>query len=415
LSEAPAHERPLPRVRRILAIANRVPYPLDDGWKVRTFHVLRALSEIAPVSLAAFATEPAEHVQALTAAMGGRLTASLAPAPASATPVALALGALTRDPVHVWNQESHALREIVRREGARSDIDLVLSVTTFMSRYAALARAGALQVCDTHNIDSILLSRYAETETRTLRRWYALRTARNLAGLEQRTYAKMDEVWFCSQKEADIATAQLPALRACHIPNGVDTTHMQPQGDAPVVPLRALFFGKLDYYPNEDAMLYLAESIWPRIRSMAPGATLDVVGASPPPRVRALCESMPDWTCVGRVSDVRPYLARAACVLVPLRAGGGTRLKILEAMAMGRPVVTTTIGAEGLSLRPGEEAMFADHADAFADAVVRVFTAPELARSLGTAARAAAVERFGWSNIAGRIHDRIAALPPRRT
>jgi glycosyltransferase involved in cell wall biosynthesis len=155
-----------------------------------------------------------------------------------------------------------------------------------------------------------------------------------------------------------------------------------------------LFFGALDYYPNHDAVLHLLRSAWPPIAARHPDARLVIVGQKPPPEILAF--RGPRVEVTGRVDDVRPHLAAAAVTIAPLRVGGGTRFKILEAMAMGRPVVSTTLGAEGIEAAPGRHLLIADDDASFAAAVGRVLDDAPLADELGRAGRALVEERYSW-------------------
>jgi glycosyltransferase involved in cell wall biosynthesis len=158
----------------------------------------------------------------------------------------------------------------------------------------------------------------------------------------------------------------------------------------------------MDWYPNEDAVLHFVDTILPRIRRDVPDVSLTVVGRNPTPRLRRLGEQA-GVRITGTVDDVRPHVANAAVCVVPLRVGGGTRLKIFEALAMGKAVVSTSIGAEGLPVESGEHAMIADDPDDFASAVVRLLQRPDERHRLGSAGRRLVEERFSWHEVARRF------------
>jgi glycosyltransferase involved in cell wall biosynthesis len=191
------------------------------------------------------------------------------------------------------------------------------------------------------------------------------------------------------------------------VQTGVDTEYFSPQASDASAP-HLVFTGSMDWLPNEDGMLYFVKEILPRIRSRIPAATLSIIGRAPTPAVRRLAESDPGHIDVtGRVDDVRPHVAAGMVYVVPLRIGGGTRLKIFEAMSMGKAVVSTTVGAEGLPVTPGRDIAIADDPQAFADAVVRLIQDPDARRRYETQARRLMVERFDWSSAA---QDFAAAL-----
>jgi glycosyltransferase involved in cell wall biosynthesis len=196
------------------------------------------------------------------------------------------------------------------------------------------------------------------------------------------------------------------------VPTGVDTSFFAPAREAAVDPHRLVFTGSMDWLPNEDAMLYFCREILPRIRRVEPGVTVSIVGRAPTPAVRRLAAD-PAIEVTGRVEDVRPHIARGAAYIVPLRIGGGTRLKIFEAMSMGRAVVSTSVGAEGLPVADGRDLLIADDPDRFADAVVRVLRDRDLRAGLERAARRLVVERYDWSAAAAVLEEALAAAANR--
>jgi glycosyltransferase involved in cell wall biosynthesis len=199
--------------------------------------------------------------------------------------------------------------------------------------------------------------------------------------------------------------ADAPQARTAVVPNGVDLDFFR-AGATPAVraPTTLLFFGAIDYHPNTDAMLFFAREVMPLLRSRVPRVRLCIVGRRPPEAVTAL--RGPDVEVAGAVEDVRPYLERAAVVIVPLRLGGGTRLKILEALAMGKAVVSTTLGAEGLDVVPDRDLLLADDPATFAAQIRRLLDDPELAARIGAAGRRVVEARYGW----GASVERLSAF-----
>jgi glycosyltransferase involved in cell wall biosynthesis len=235
-------------------------------------------------------------------------------------------------------------------------------------------------------------------------------TARNLAQLERAVYNRVDAVWVCSDEDRVIALKIAPHCNAWTVPNGVETDRMAPRAGDAAAPSSGVFFGKLDYFPNVDAIEYLARDIVPRIRKSEPAFTLTLAGPAATERVRELARSTPGLRYVGRVDDVRELLASAAVVLVPLRVGGGTRLKIVEAMAAGRPIVTTTVGAEGIEVRHDRDMMLADTTAEFVDATIALLRDPARGNRLGEAARMTAVKTYDWTVIGEIVRGSIDRL-----
>jgi polysaccharide biosynthesis protein PslH len=205
-------------------------------------------------------------------------------------------------------------------------------------------------------------------------------------------------------------------VRVSSVPTGVDTDFFRPSGTVSRKPGSIVFTGSMDWMPNEDGMVWFVEEILPRIERAVPEATLTIVGRNPTSRVKALADGRPRISVTGTVPDVRPYLEAASVVVVPLRVGGGTRIKIYEAMGMERAVVSTTIGAEGLDVRDGKHIVLADDPDAFADAVIGLLRSPERAADIGHASASHVRTHFGWASVAEQFAERCstAASPSER-
>jgi glycosyltransferase involved in cell wall biosynthesis len=190
----------------------------------------------------------------------------------------------------------------------------------------------------------------------------------------------------------------------------VDTTYFAPAvPTTPVKPAHLVFTGSMDWLPNEDGMLFFVREILPLIRQAEPGTTLSIIGRAPTPAIKRLAEDA-GIEVTGRVDDVRPHIAAGSVYVVPLRIGGGTRLKIFEAMAMAKAVVSTTVGAEGLPVTTGENVVIADEPAAFARAVVNLIRDPEQRRRLELEARRVVVERYDWSAVAGDFEEALGRL-----
>jgi glycosyltransferase involved in cell wall biosynthesis len=254
-------------------------------------------------------------------------------------------------------------------------------------------------VVDSHNIDYDLARQYARAGSSLGRRLYAAANWRKLRREELGTYRNADGVYLCSAADERRLVDQIPGVRTAVIPNAADVEYYQPRPTDPPPDGRTLvYFGLLSYVPNVDGVTYFVRDIWPRIAESHPEARCKIIGGQPPPSILALAGPRIELT--GFVSDLRPHLAAAAAVVVPLRLGGGTRLKIVEAMAMGKAIVSTTVGAEGIEAVPGRDLLVEDEPVAFADAVNRLLAEPDLAARIGQSARQLAVERYAWSKAA---------------
>jgi glycosyltransferase involved in cell wall biosynthesis len=254
-------------------------------------------------------------------------------------------------------------------------------------------------VVDSHNIDYDLARQYAGVGNSWARRIYAGANWRKLRREELGTYRDADGVYLCSAADERRLLDQVPAVRTAVIPNAADVEYYQPRPADPLPDGRTVvFFGLLSYAPNVDGVIHFIQDIWSRIAGAHPEARCKIIGGQPPPSLLALAGPRVELT--GFVEDLRPHLAAAAAVVVPLRLGGGTRLKVVEAMAMGKAIVSTTVGAEGIEAIPGRDLLIEDQPEAFADAVNRLLADPDLAARIGQSARRLAVERYSWSGAA---------------
>jgi polysaccharide biosynthesis protein PslH len=259
-------------------------------------------------------------------------------------------------------------------------------------------------VVDSHNIDYDLARQYTRTGGSLLRRLYAEVNWRKLRREELGTYRRADGVYLCSVADERRLRDEIPAARTKVIPNAADVEFYKPRPADPLPDGRTVvFFGLMSYMPNIDGVSYFLQDIWPRIAEANPDARCKIIGGSPPAQLLAMAGPRIEFT--GFVPDLRPHLAAAAAVVVPLRLGGGTRLKIVEAMAMSKAIVSTTLGAEGIDAVPGRDILIEDEPDAFAEAVSRLLTNPDLAARIGNSARQLSEARYAWSAAARALES----------
>jgi glycosyltransferase involved in cell wall biosynthesis len=254
--------------------------------------------------------------------------------------------------------------------------------------------------CTHHSIESDLLRLRAEQIRSTWARRYLRVQADRIERLERTMTHRFAVNVMMSELDAERLRALNPRAKTVVVPNGVDTEHFRPSA-APPVEGRVAFLGPTYMFPNRDAIDFFLGEVWGRVRGAVPHASLHLIGKNSP-EDRARFTSQPAVTCNGYVPDIRPHFAEAACSIVPIRVGGGTRLKILDAWAMGKAVVSTAVGCEGLAARDGENILIRDEPAAFAEAVVRVLTDATLRQRLEVNARRTAEECYAWP-IVGRV------------
>ena len=306
-----------------------------------------------------------------------------------------------------------ALDEILSRQVF--DV-VIISAGLFLSRYRFRKSNGNHSlprlVLDEHNIEFDLQRQMTRIGS-PLRRLHHIVNWPKLRREEIEDWCRMDGVTFTSHVDEERARALAPSMRSAVVPSAVDLRAFRPApDDPPPDSSTVMFFGINDYYPNTDGIFFFIREVWPLLAASHPQARVKIVGPRPTPEILAQRSARVEVT--GAVDDVRPHLAKAAAVIVPLRLGGGTRLKIVEAMAMGKPIVSTSIGAEGIDVEDGRHLLIADTPVQFATAVGRVLDDRTLAARLGAEGRALVTARYSWEAAASGLEGflREVLAPP---
>lgn len=262
-----------------------------------------------------------------------------------------------------------------------------------------------------HNVEYLLRKRKCDVEKNPLRKWILRSEWTKTRAVESTVCRRFDRVLAVSEDDRDTMCREFGVRNVSVLPTGVDTDYFAPP---PVgsQPGRIAFVGSMDWDPNEDGVSWFLRDVYPRIRQAASNASLSVVGRNPSVRLRSLAARHPDIEITGRVADVRSYLSEAEVVIVPLRVGGGTRIKIPEAMAMAKPVVSTTVGAEGLPFRHGRELLIADQPEEFAKSVVTLLHDRAFRHAISASARKVVVENHGWEAVVDAVESNLRELAP---
>jgi polysaccharide biosynthesis protein PslH len=388
---------------RLLWLTPEVPEPAGSGGAIRAFHQLRGLAERG-VDLTVVA--PAYEPQARRAreAFASAVRLELAPRPASQpreglgavlADRALALAAVT-DPWLGWQARVfwREIRGRVERELARHPPDAVIVEHEFALRWASelppSPRIGGVFQNTYWTVYERRSTAFSDLEARRLRRYVA------------RHVGRLSHAWTVSDVDRAELGRLAPGLLVDVVPNGVDVRRFAPP-DAPGEPDRLLFSGTLDYPPNAEGIAWFADEVLPRLRVRRPGVRLTVVGRNPPRRVRAL-DADPAIDVTGWVDDLAPYQRAAAVAVAPLRSGSGTKLKVLEALAVGRPLVATSVAAEGIDVVDGVHLLVRDDPPAFAEAVADLLEDRDRAERLAIAGRRLVVDRYDWNVLADLMH-----------
>jgi polysaccharide biosynthesis protein PslH len=387
---------------RILFLSPRQSLPARSGAKLREYHFLRALSRSAEVTYLYFADPGAQPLTVADLPFCREVAG--VPKPGAYGYGKTVMGILGSSPLPILNYTSLPMSAALERMMGARDFDIIHLDGIHMSHYAleAWKRKNSQHVIfNWHNIESEAMRRYSATTTSMARRWYAGYTAGKMERIESNMLHRAFGHILCSEREREQLRRIAPEARIEVVENGVDTGYFA-DSEGPATSPRIVFVGAMDYFPNSDAAGFFANQIWPQVRSRLEAtcqenAELTIVGSNPGPAVLALGE-LPGVKVAGMVPDVRPYYRGALAAVVPLRTGGGTRLKILEAMAAGVPVVSTPLGAEGLEVVAGENLLLAESGDAqgWADRLGSLADSPTLRQQLIDAGLKLVRTRYDW-------------------
>jgi len=355
---------------RILWIKTELLHPIDKGGRIRTYQMLRSLArhhhvtylalddgQAAPDALAR-AKEYAQEVVVVPFQPAAKLSPAFF--------ADLLRNLFSPLPYAIARYRSPKLREQIQRLGSDADLIVCDFLTPSLNVPDGLP---APVILFQHNVEAMIWQRHAAVPQNPLRRAYMRIQWRRMLRHEAAECRRFSYVVGVSEIDADLMRHHYSLASVGHVPTGVDLEYFTSAQPRPTDNPELVFVGSMDWMPNDDGIRWFAAEVFGRVQQLVPGAKLTVVGRSPSQGMRELAARNSDIEVTGAVPDVRPYLERAAISVVPLRVGGGTRLKIYEAMAMGAPVVSTTIGAEGLPVRNEEHMLIADTPDAQAVAI----------------------------------------------
>jgi len=397
---------------RILYLTQVLPYPLNTGAKVRQYYVLRYLSQKHRVKLVSFvrADDQPEYIAHLEEFCTSVYTVPMLRS-RWRDARAVVKGLLTGQPFVIVRDEIAAMRATIERLLASEHFDIVHADQVSMAQYGLLGR-GPRRVLDLHNAMYLVTQRLADAEPNLFRRLITQRETAALARYEAGLCSRFDDIVFVTDQDRQAiqfqislawrqgqanSKSKIPDERFNTIPICVD-----PADKLPVIPVadpyRVTVLGVMYWPPNAEGVVWFAREVWPSVRAQFPQARFTVVGKNPLPEVCELRESG-GIEVTGYVEDLAQILAETAVFIVPLRAGGGMRVKILDAWCWGLPIVSTSIGAEGIALRDGENILIADSAQAFAQATMRLLGETELNHALRQNGRRWVEEKYDWRKV----------------
>jgi sugar transferase (PEP-CTERM/EpsH1 system associated) len=391
---------------RILWLKTELLHPVDKGGKIRTYHMLKELKREHHITYLTLddgtaapdaresATEYCNELVCIPHCAAEKFT--------SAFYAELARNLVSSLPYALKKYQNSRMKAEIESRMAGGSVDLV--ICDFLTPAVNMPESSACPtVLFQHNVESLIWKRHYQVQSNPLKKAYLFDQYRKMRAFESEACHRFNQVIAVSQADAEIMRREFDITTVDDVPTGVDTTYYKPNGTVPKRPSNLVFTGSMDWLPNEDAIRWFTDAVLPLIRKAKPDVTVTIVGRNPSPALVELGKRDAAVEVTGRVDDVRPYMDRAAAYIVPIRIGGGTRLKIYEAMAMEQPIISTTVGAEGLPLVNGKHLLLADTAESFAAAVTQVLADSALARQLGASAASLVRERFGWRGVTDRF------------
>ena len=384
----------LPETLNLLVLTSNVPYPPTDGGRIAVFEPIRRLAERGHrITLLAFGSREAKDWSPLEQycsleVVGHDSANHILPA---------ALNMMSQTPYTISKYKSSAMVARLRQRLASEAFDLVQVEHLHMGQYLPIIKEyGLPMLLRQQNVESVMTERFWR-QARGLYRLYVGLQIAKLRRFEVQVCLQADACLMMTEVDAECLKRMNPHISTVVIPAGVDLTYYHPSPESNKEN-EIVFVGAMNWAPNIEAVLWFCGEIFPKVKRQLANVRLCIVGKDPPPSVRRL-SSRPDVYVTGFVQDVRDYVAKASVFLVPLRVGSGMRLKILEAMAMGKAVISTRIGAEGIEAVDGQHILLADTADDFSASVIRLLTDANMRRHIGQNARRLVERRYSWNTM----------------
>lgn len=387
---------------RILWLKTELLHPIDKGGKIRTYQMLKQLKKkhyityltLDDGSAEADALEKSTEYAHETIAIPHNTAAKFS----TKFYFELAANLVSKLPYFMQKYVSKAMLEEVEKRTNPGNFDVV--VCDFLMPAVNMPEKIVIPtLLFQHNVEAMIWRRHFEVQKNALKKAYLKNQWRKSFDYECAVCRNFDFVVAVSKEDANVMRSEYSIENVADVPTGVDTEFFQPCLTVEKDEFNLIFTGSMDWLPNEDAIRWFTEEVLPIIKRKIPQVSLTVVGRNPFPSLVELSKKDSSIVVTGGVPDVRPFMEKASAYVVPIRIGGGTRLKIYEAMAMELPIISTKIGAEGLPVRDGEEILLRDTPNEFAEAIVKLLTDKELAKRISSQAAKTVSEKFGWEKV----------------
>jgi polysaccharide biosynthesis protein PslH len=398
---------------KTLVVSPFSPYPLVFGGAIRLYHLIKMFASFSDVTLLSYVSwaddeDPARHLQTICEKV---VMVDAIPLRHRRKALIQAQATLSPRSFQYHSHFSRAMQQAIDAELAATQFDTIVVELSQMG-YFSYQQPGALRILDLQNIEHELILRRAQVEPRPAKRLALQLEGRKFRREEIAICRDFDLVFTPSGRERDQLQPLLTPVPVECLPNSIDADQLAPRATVPT-DNHIVFVGSTHVDANRDGVQYFMERIFPLIEPEVPDVRFSIVGGDPPPEIREYGRR-PNVEVTGYVKSIRPYMERARGLVVPLRSGGGTRLKILEALSLGVPTVSTSVGAEGLSIADGTHLLLGDTPEAFARQVVRLLQDEALQRRLGVAGRRLVEESYSWQAVGRLLQNYLAAARARR-
>jgi sugar transferase (PEP-CTERM/EpsH1 system associated) len=401
---------------KILWVKSDFLYPPNTGGKIRSYNILKQLGMVHDVSYLCLdderpSQEGIDHLKDFCK----RVDYIPLKTQKKFSPefyLALLGNLLSSKPYVINKYRDSRIGDEIKKRIAQDEIDLILC--DFLEMAVNLLDITTVpKVLFQHNVETEIWRRHFEINDNPLKKGYLYIDYQKFFKFEKMACARFDDVLVVSESDGNLLEQSYDVKHTTLIPTGVDIEYFHPD-ESKVEPHNIVFVGSMDWLPNQDAIEYFVGDIYPRIKTRIDDVKFYIVGRRPPEKIRKLQESDNSIIVTGTVDDIRPYVDRAAVYIVPIRIGGGTRIKIYEAMAQKKAIVSTTVGAEGLPLTDGEHIIIKDNPDQFADSVLELMKDNALSARISGNAYSLVTEKYGWEKVAGNFSDALVRVMNKR-
>jgi len=396
---------------KILWLSHLVPYPPKGGVLQRSYYLLKEVARHHDVHLLAFNQKDLMKLFYDTQSSGLKDTqkqlesfcdsVEFANIPCDTNPTQKKMLALrsifTKEPYTINWLESKEFTLLLKKYLAEFDFDFVHFDTISLAPYLKYCQEIPTSL-DHHNIESHMLFRRSTKESNFLKKLYFWQEAKRLEKYEQLNCPNFTFHITCSDIDKERLNSLSPDSAVHTIPNGVDIDYFDPEPIS-IKEDKLLFVGTLSWYPNIEAVLFITNEIWPLLKKQMPHVQVDIIGANPPQEIVDLAKSDPNLHIHGFVDDIRPFFKKSKCYVCPIKDGGGTKLKIIDALSMGMAIIADEIACEGIDLRNNKDVIFADTAESYVEKIVQVLTNDDQRKSLEDKARDRAKESYSYTSI----------------